>query len=230
MSRGEDVKARMNLLLAEREKLARLSGLRRDITRKADFLAKKSVIEHHEVYQLIKEFFREFLEKRYEFTVNELRAELKKVYISNATRALIASLLQRLEYSEYATVHYTRDDLLKLLADFKEIVEQLVRIHTKKRSLLERIKGFMFKDPDTSTIIAELPAIEGDDAYHVRIYTLIEKCYVALDQRNLHRAKASYDALIGEYQLLDDSLKAQYYAVIQQTYMDLLNRAKMLTK
>jgi hypothetical protein len=219
---------RMDLLLQERQRTERLTVLRRDTLRKIEFLERKSIIEYKEVYQAIKEFFKEFLERRYEFTITELRAELKKVYISNSTRQLVSSILERLEASEYATVHYPKEDLLKLLADFKQVVQQLVQVHTSSKSWLERLRSFLFKDPDPQTIIAELPVVEAPDAYHLRIYTLIEKCYVALDAHNLRRAKAAYDALLQEYDQLDDQYKEQYYAVIQQTYHDLLNRAKML--
>ena len=218
----------MNLLLQEKQRTDRLDTLRRDTERKIDFLQRKSVIEYRDVYSVIKEFFKEFLERRYEFTINELRAELKKVYISNVTRQMISSVLERLEASEYATVHFTKEDLRKLLDDFKQIVDQLVRVHSSSKSLFERIRAFLFKEPDAQTIIAELPVIEVADAYHVRIYTLIEKCYIALDAHNLHRAKAAYEALLSEYDLLDEDLKEQYYEIIQQTYHDLLNRAHML--
>jgi hypothetical protein len=225
---SEDVKARMDLLLQEKQRTERLEVLRRDTLRKIEFLQRRSVIEYREVYSIIKEFFKEFLERRYEFTITELRVELKKVYISNTTRQLINSVLDRLEASEYATVHYAKEELLKLLDDFKHVVEQLVRVHTEPKSWLEHIKSFLFKEPDVQTIIAELPAIETADAYHVRIYTLIEKCYIALDTHNLHRAKVAYDALLAEYATLDDDRKEQYYEIIQQTYHDLLSRAQML--
>jgi hypothetical protein len=221
-----EVKERMNLLLQEKQKQARLSKLRTDTLRKTDFVKHKAIIEFHEVYQLVRDFFKEFLEKRYEFTMTELRVELKKVYISNSTRQQIAQLVQDLETGEYTSVHYTREDLVKLLDLFKDIVTQLVRVHTSAKSFLERIRSFVFKEPDPQTIIAELPVVEGADAYHVRIFTLIERCYVALDKHNLRGAKTAYDALLVEYNSLDPELQQQYFAVIEQTYRDLQNRAK----
>jgi hypothetical protein len=228
MAKGEQVKARMDLLLQERQRAARLGDLRRDTLRRVDFIRRKAVIEYREVYGVIREFFKEFLERRYEFTITELRKELKKVYISNSTRLIIAGILERLEAAEYATVHYTREDLVKILDDFKQAVEELVKVHTGAKPFFERLRMFLFKDPEPQTIIAELPVAEGNDAYHVRIYTIIEQCYIALDRHNLAKAKAAYDALLQEYGLLDDGRKAQYYPVIEQTYRDLLHRAEML--
>lgn len=222
------VKERMNLLLQEKQRQGRLQQLRRDTLRKIDFLKHKAIIEYHDVYCIVRDFFKEFLEKRYEFTMTELRVELRKVYISNATRQQITGIIDRLDAAEYATVHYTREDLIKVLDAFQDVVKQLVHIHTSSKSILEHIRAFIFKDPEPQTIIAELPVVEVPDAYHIRIYTLIEKCYVALDKHNLRRAKAAYDALLTEYSMLDEDRKAEYYEIIQQTYHDLLHRAKML--
>jgi hypothetical protein len=235
MARGEkdapsSVAARVNLLLQERQRQARLADLRRTTLRKADFLLKKSTIEYRDVYMLVRDFFKEFLEKRYEFTIKELHAELKKVYVSHQTRPIVENVLQRLEAAEYATVHYTREDLVHILADFKEAVHQLVRVHTSGKSFLERLKSFLFKEPDHHDIIAELPVIEGNDADKVRIYTLIEKCYLALDNHQLYRAKVAYEVLIKEYDKLPADERTQHYPIIHQTYLDLMNRAKMIGK
>jgi hypothetical protein len=224
---GEAVKERMNLLLQEKQKQARLSKLRTDTLRRIDFIKHKAIIEFHEVYQVVREFFKEFLEKRYEFTMSELRSELKKVYISNSTRQDIARFFEELEGSEYASVHYPREDLVMLLEKFRQIVEQLVRVHTVSKTFFERMRSFFLKEQDPQTIIAELPVVEGADAYHVRIYTLIERCYIALDKHNLRGAKSAYDALLAEYNQLDGELQQQYFEIIEQTYHDLQHRAKM---
>jgi len=229
MAKGEDVKARMNLMLQESQKRSRLEILRKDTMRKVDFIRRKTVIEYHDVYHVIRDFFKEFLERRYEFTMNELRGELKKVYISNQTRQQITPILDSLEAIEYATVHYAKADLVKILDEFSAIVEQLVHVHTNRKPLLERVRAFFMKESlEPQTIIAELPVIEETDAYHVRIYTLVEKCYIALDRHNMHRAKLAYKALIEEYNLLDDIRKQQYYTLIEQTYKDILSRASMV--
>jgi hypothetical protein len=224
----EAVKERMNLLMQENAKRQRLAALRRDTARKIDFLRHKAVIEYREVYTLIRDFFKEFLEQRYEFTTNELRAELKKIYISNTVRAQISALLDELQAIEYATVHYSREELIKILHDFEEVVVQLVRIHTNAKSFLDRLRAFFMRDDDEQeSIIADLPSREENDAYHVRIYTLVERCYVALNQHRMRKAKIAYKHVLSEYNLLDDERKKQYYPVIEQTYADIINRAKM---
>lgn len=227
MAGGEDVKARMNLALQEKERQARLELLHKDITRKIDFLIKKSAVEHHDVYLLIKEFFREFLDRRYEFTVNELRAELKQVYISHVTRQHIGHVLSAIEAIEYTNVHYTRADLVKILEQLREVVTQLVHVHTHNATLFDRLRIAFGGKIEPEQLIAELPAIEGNDGATQRLYTLVEKCYIALDHHDLHRAKAAYQALLTEYNQLDNAQRAKHYHVLHQTYLDLASRAKM---
>jgi hypothetical protein len=222
----EEVKKRLDLLKQEQEKLRRLEKLRSDTLRKVEFLNKKAVLEYHEVYLLIKEFFKEFLEKRYEFTMNELRQELKKVYISNLTRGHIATVLEMVSAGEYATVHYSKADLIKILSYFREIVQQLIQAHTSRKSLMERFKSLLFKDPDPQTIISELPVVEGGDSARVRLYTLIERCYEALDKHNLGHAKSTYEVLLQEYEQLDEERKDEHYHIVHQTYQDMMNRSK----
>jgi len=228
MARGEAINERMSLLAQEKSKRQHLASLRRDTTRKIDFVSRKAVIEHREAYHLIRDFFKEFLEKRYEFTTNELRAEIKKVYISNTVRARISALLDLLEAIEYANVHYSRDDLLKILAEFDQIVTQLVHIHTTKKSWWTRVRAFMLReDDDDQSVITDLPAIEEEDAYKVRIHTLVERCYIALERHRMQQAKIAYKHLLEEYNLLDDERKRQYYLLVEQTYTDIINRSKM---
>jgi hypothetical protein len=228
MTRGEEFRKALSLEEQEKDRRKHLEQLRTDTIRKIDFLDHKVVIDYHDVYRLIREFFKEFLGKRYEFTINELKTELRKVYISSTTRPLIEEILECLETGEYLTVHYKRPELQKLLVDFRKVVEQLIRTHTARKSFIDHLKSFFFKEPDPQSILSELPVIEGNDQHHKRLYILIERCYAALDQHNLHRAKASYEALLVEYNRLSERERAEYYPVVHQTYQDLVSRATML--
>lgn len=229
MGRGEALRERMALLQQEQERRRRISQLKRDTLKKIEYFQRKTVIETHDVYSLVKWFFREFLEKRYEFTVPELREEIRNVYISTSTRDILNDILGMLESVEYTNVHYTREQLKNLLDAFAIIVQQLVRTHSKKKTLWQRFKSFIFKEEiEPEVIIAELPAIEQDDAENVRVRLLVEKCYASLDRHSLHRAKATYQALLKEYQSLPEKEKKRFYPLLDQTYKDLQNRAEML--
>lgn len=229
MERGEgSIKERMNLLAQEAEKRKRLATLRSDTLRKIQFLRAKVTIDPHEVYTLIKGFFQEFLEQKYEFTIAELRTKLKSIYISTTTREALGAIFDRMHALEYADVQYPREELIKVLDAFAEVVRQLIRTHSQRKSLFARLRDLIFPgQPEPAVIIAELPAITDNSPRHVRIATLVEKCYIALDRHNLRRAKAAYHALIEEYEQLDRHGKEAHYYLIEQTYQDILNRSKM---
>ncbi len=223
---GGALRQRMDALAQESERRRRLAQLRKETLRKAEFLKRKSVIEPHDVYALTKDFFKQFLGKPYEFTIRELTEELKSVYISNDTRKQLTGVLDRLHSIEYSSVTYAHADLVRMLDDFAQAVQQLVRTHERSSSLLSRMRAFLFREESEPEIImSELPVVETPDAQHVRIHTLVERCYAALDKRHFSRARAGYRALVHEYGLLADKEKERYYPLVEQTYRDLLNRA-----
>jgi hypothetical protein len=49
-----------------------------------------------------------------------------------------------------------------------------------------------------------------------------------MDNHNMHRAKTAYHVLLSEYETLPEQAKTQHYPIVQQTYQDILNRAKMI--
>jgi hypothetical protein len=227
MVRGEISEA-MALRDRERQRQKLLDELRRDTLRKIDFLVKKTVIEYHDVYHLVREFFMEFLERRYQFTINELRQEIKHVYIPATVRQSISRVLQELEAAEYATVHFPKAKLVAILLEFRGIVEQLVHVHTVKPSLWQRLMLIFGHDPVPEVLLADLPSKESQDPQRIKLYTIVEQCYLALNRRDLRKAKWLYESLIKEYEGLDEETKEEHYPVIHQTYLDLMNRAKML--
>lgn len=218
--RGE-LKARMDVLAQEAEKRRRLAELRRQALRKTEFFKRKATLEPKVVYDLIRNFFKGFLEKDYEFTVGELRRELKNVYVSSAVRKPINDILDTLEAIEYRNVRLSHEDLNSILAAFEQIVKDLVRSHARSTSWWDRIRQVISKEKEPDVIIAELPAIEDDSAEHVRIRTLVERVYAARGRQKMRKARTAYKDLLDEYSRLPDSEKAQLYPILDQTYRDL---------
>lgn len=227
MAKGEKLNTRMNSAMLEKAKRQRLITLKKDTIRRIEFIRKKAVIEHQEIYHAIRDFFKEFLEQRYEFTTNELRAELKKIYISGSTRKLINTLLDDLQAIEYASVHYERKDIMNILDSFEIIVKDLVHTHTSVKSFWDKLKQMLGMQDDPQTILADLPVIEKSDEKHVLLAVLVERCYIALDKHQMHKAKVAYKKLLEEYSMLDDETKKQNYHMIEQTYSDIMNKQKM---
>ncbi|MBR9703559.1 hypothetical protein GOV10_05955, partial [Candidatus Woesearchaeota archaeon] len=73
MAEGQEV--------SEKSRGVRLGTLKQEVLRRASFFEHKAVIDYREVYHLIRRFFKEYLERDYEFTISELREEVKRTYI-----------------------------------------------------------------------------------------------------------------------------------------------------
>ena len=221
----EDVRRRMQALREEQERRKRLVILRRDALRRTEYLRTKIVIDPHDVYALVKEFFKEFTGKRYEFTIPELREELRHTYLNHRIRQDVHTLLEALHRLEYANVTFTREQLTTMLDLFRTVVQEAVHAQVRPRSFLARVRDFLWQgEEEPDTVVAELPATEAPDPERIMFAALAERCYAALDRRDRRRARAAYRALLAAYHRLPAEHQRAQYALVDQTYHDLLNR------
>ncbi len=226
---GGEVKSKLERLQKEAERRRRLLSLRSDTLRKIQFIRQKTVLDGYDVYRLVMEFFRNYLDQQHQFTIKELRRELRSTYISSQTRGLIGLVLEKLHRIEYHELNASHDELLQILDTFRDIVRQLIRIGTARYGILSRLQALLFHRNETpETIIAELPVRESNEEENVRIHLLIERCYAALDGHKLRKAKAAYAALLAEYGRLAPDERRRFYPLLEQTYRDIQQRAKEL--
>jgi hypothetical protein len=126
---------------------------------------------------------------------------------------------------EYASVHYSKEQLQQMLTILRQVVDELVKIHTGKRSLIERLR--LLFNPEPELIVSDLPATVSSSKEEMQLHVMVEKCYIALDQQKLGHAKTAYHDLLKHYETFDDDHKKQFYPLVHQTYTDLMHRAKM---
>lgn len=103
------------------------------------FLNEKS-LEEKDVYNLIRNFFKEFLEINYEFTNEELKQEIKHIYFDNELKEKISDLFDELSEIEYFSKSLSQDKLVQLLQDFKLILSQI-----KTRGTIIKPKSFLIQ-------------------------------------------------------------------------------------
>lgn len=200
---------------------AHLRKLKLEITRRVTFLQHKAVIDYREIYQLIREFFKAYLERPYEFTISELRQEIKGTYVPITVREEVNALLTTIEHMEYRSVSYSREELYKILEQFRHVVDELIKISTRKQTFFEKIRRFIFKQEVELLIISELPAIENDDAEHVHLNILLERTYSFISKKSFSRAKKQYKELLMYYDTVSDDIKREFYPLIDEAYTDL---------
>jgi len=207
--------------MGEVSRAQQLRRLKAEITRKISFLEHKAVLDYREVYQLIREFFKGYLNQDYEFTITELREQMKKTYVPIAAREGIENLLIQIEEMEYANTQYSRESLEKTLKDFRALVENLVKVMTRKKTFWEKIKEFVFKEEEEVIIISDLPVIEDESAASTHIRILLERLYLFLSKKKLTAAKKQYLELLEYYDDAPQEVREEFYPLLNEAYSKL---------
>ena len=207
--------------MGEVSRAQQLRRLKAEITRKISFLEHKAVLDYREVYQLIREFFKGYLNQDYEFTITELREQMKKTYVPIAAREGIENLLIQIEEMEYANTQYSRESLEKTLKDFRTLVENLVKVMTRKKTFWEKIKEFVFKEEEEVIIISDLPVIEDESAASTHIRILLERLYLFLSKKKLTAAKKQYLELLEYYDDAPQEVREEFYPLLNEAYSKL---------
>lgn len=111
----------------EKKEQPRSPALLKDAThKKVEYLLSKRSLRDVDVYVLIKEFFKEFLQAPYEFTFEELEAELHKVYIPQAVKGRLLTLLKNFSTIEYRDELVPHEKLRGVLEEFRSITDALI--------------------------------------------------------------------------------------------------------
>lgn len=208
--------------VGEKSRGTRLGTLKQEVLRKASFFEHKAVIDYRDLYHLIRHFFKEYLERDYEFTISELREEVKRTYIPISIRDDVFSLLDTIEKMEYETVKYPRIELVNILVKFRKVVEELVKTHKRRHGFWSKVRGFLLKEEEEPILLSELPVIETSDEPHIHINLLLEKIYIFFAQKKIAKAKKQYAELIEYYNQVPEDLKREYFPIIDETYNKLI--------
>jgi len=105
-------------------------------------------IQEKEAYNLIRNFFKLYLDLNYEFTNEELKEELKKVYFSHELKEDTSLLFDSLSKIEYFSEPLSQPKLRKLLINFKKVIDEIVTVHYEKESSFikkfqDSLQGFL---------------------------------------------------------------------------------------
>ncbi|RJQ17210.1 hypothetical protein C4573_04115 [Candidatus Woesearchaeota archaeon] len=115
---------------------------------KIDYALAKAFIKDYDVYQLVKDFFAEYLHLNYEFTHEELSKELNKQFIDESLKKQIVGFLARLSFFQFNTAQQpTQEQLRNMIVEFKNIINNLILFEEqqKNQSVTEKIGTFLKK-------------------------------------------------------------------------------------
>lgn len=200
-----------------------ITEVARDTRRRIGFLLKKPVVDQQEFYRLFKRFFQEYLRKRYEFTMDELRHEVHCIYLTHAIRERIEVMLNKMSVLEYTNETYEQEEIKTLLKEFDSIVAALVTEQQQHLSFFQRFFARFSRQKKAEP--ADYPSKEDNDPVTVDINTHIEAIYAALDDGKNKVAIDKYKDLNKRYESLGTKAQEKYFQRIQETYAEIQKRA-----
>lgn len=195
----------------------------REARRRIQFLQQRSTTDPQEIYRLFKKFFQVYLDKKYEFTMDELRHEIHCIYLTHSVRERIEDLIEKLSPLEYTNTSYSPEDIGEMLGDFDAVVRSLVTEQKKQRPWLQKLLRLFHKEREERPVISEYPAIEQNDPVTIDINTLLEKIYASLEQNKVRTAKRHYRELNKRYEKLGALGQQRFYRAIHEAYHAIRN-------
>jgi hypothetical protein len=213
--------------------------LKQNTQQKVNQFLSESEIDEKEVYLLIRDFFKKYLNLDYEFTNEELKKELRSVYWSDDLKQKTQNLFTILSKMEYFSKPLSNQQLNQLLLDFKEIIDDIVIVHYKKEAtFLKKIKDALHKfvsfpkKPIQINQIPEkiTPELAERPKSIIQEPTISEKVQNLLDdiellkEKDFKSAKIKYSKLLQLYNTMDDNQKKEHFKSIQQAYKKLKNK------
>ncbi|MBU1198597.1 MAG: hypothetical protein KKF46_00125 [Nanoarchaeota archaeon] len=201
--------------------------LKRAAHKRTDQILKKAFISEKEVYELIRSFFKKYLEVDYEFTHQEMLSELKRVYLTPELQKKVDGLFKKISAVEHDSASLERKELEKLLVDFKQIVEELIVTHYQQdSSFLKKLKDSihkLFSREHTKLLELDNSVLSENERTIVKMNMLLDnsKRWANTD---ISKAKKAYKELISLYDSLDDGKKKVFFGPVNELYQIIQNK------
>jgi len=213
--------------------------LRKNVLRDISYLQSKNWLSEEEVYDVVKNFLKDFLNLKYEFTKDELFSELKNIYLPYTIRSDFFKFVDKVFMFEYAQVKYSDSELRKLLTEFRSYLDYLLVPgfveKSVKAAFLNRVRTAIStqinkilrkkKVAEIPTTKEKLKKVDSDvlvqDSImesHADINGLIERIYLSIDHKDLASARLLYKKVMAKYQFLSADDKSYYYEKILSIY------------
>lgn len=222
-------------------------ALRDSTVKRAQFLLSKHRLTEREVYDFVREFFKAYLDLKYEFTLDELQVELNRVYLDSALKGRLRTYLTGMRHIEYADAALPHDALAAHIAEFMELVkgvlpEQPVEQHPWHRRFRHWLAGtapeaeqlalqsgesqlFPTEEAAIARLEADQEARRSERTAHAppRIETLLSGVTDLLARHEAEAARAAYAELAAHYEGLDEHQKTLYFDQVQLLFEELMN-------
>lgn len=195
--------------------------LKKAANRRTSQILSKAFISEKEVYNLIRGFFKKYLEIDYEFTHKELLKELKRVYLTPDLQKKVNSMFNKISSIEHSSKPFPRDDLENLLIDFNEIVEELIISHyVKNKSFMNKLRDSiheLFSKEHNTMLEVNESVLSENERIIVKMNMLLDNSKRWSD-KDIKKSKEAYKELLELYNSLDEDRKKAYFKPVQELY------------
>lgn len=97
------------------------------IIKKIDYHLNKNSLSDVDLYYLIKDFFREYLNLKYEFSLDELISELDKIYLDTEQRERTLEFINKVKIIEYHDSSFSESRIKEFIVEFSAITKLLIK-------------------------------------------------------------------------------------------------------
>ncbi|MFH0869852.1 MAG: hypothetical protein V1866_02240 [archaeon] len=200
--------------------------LKKAVDTKIKHVNAKAFISEREVYDLVRGFFKRYLDIDYEFTCDELIKELRRVYLSADIQARVKILLDRISEIEHLSREFSKQELQQMLADFKELVDMMIVSHYEKHSFLKRLGDWLAKpfSHQHKEVFDDSALLSENERLVVKMNMLLDNAK-RISDLDISKAKEIYKELIQVYDSLDPDRKQRYYKPVNELYSLLKNKS-----
>ena len=208
----------------EEAKVVNKLVLKRAVEHKIKVISEKAFISEREVYELIRSFFKKYINVDYEFTSEELFKELKKIYLPAELQEGITNLFAKVSEMEHLSRPFSKEELITVLTEFKAVVDGLIGSHYEQKGVIGKLSdAFHSSGKDHKKVLDEATLLNESERIIVKMNVLLDNSR-RWASRDIGAAKKAYQELLTLYNTLDEEKKASYFKPIEDLYAILKNK------
>ncbi len=201
--------------------------LKKAVNKRIEQILSKAFISEKEVYDLIRSFFKKHLSVDYEFTREELMSEMKRIYLSPELQSKVKNLLDNISQVEHSDKAFTREELEKLLSDFRGVVDELIVSHyQQEKSVFKKMKDHvhrLFSSKHKTLLEVDPSVLSEDERVIVKMNMLLDNTK-RLSNKDIKQAKDNYKELTALYNSLSEARKKVFFKPVQELYELIKNK------
>jgi hypothetical protein len=123
------------------------------IIKRIEYYSNKNSVNDVDLYYLIKDFFREFLDLKYEFSLDELISELDKIYLDAEQREQTFKFIHKVKIIEYHDSSFSEIKIRGFILEFLEIAKSLIKnTDYEHKNFWTRLKSSFRKKQKTDDV------------------------------------------------------------------------------